>query len=83
MKYKKEFESIHNKYSELKEQHDELVKESRALVNFILRIQKKCTNADLWLMASIDPYRPLETDIQQGPMITKLFEMTHELKRKI
>ena len=70
-------------FQDLSEKYDELLLDTRSLVNYLLRIRRKCENESLWLMASCDPHKPLETEHQQGPMITKLFVLAHELKRKI
>ena len=83
MKYKDKYLSLLNEHKLLKLSNDELRKDIRILVNYILRIRKKCENESLWLIASKDPYKPLDTEHQQGEMIGHLYEMTFELKKRI
>jgi hypothetical protein len=80
---KTEFEDLLEEFQDLSDKYDLLLSESRTLVNYLLRIRRKCENESLWLMASCDPYKPLETEHQQGAMITRLFVLAQELKRKI
>ncbi|HYT46017.1 MAG TPA: hypothetical protein VEP90_27055 [Methylomirabilota bacterium] len=83
MKYKHAYEDIRDKYTELKANHDVLRKESKSLVNYILRIKKKCELNNLWLMASHDPYKKPNPEEQQGPMITKLFDIVQTIKKRL
>jgi hypothetical protein len=83
MKYKVAYEEYRDKYMELKADYDVLRKESKSLVNYILRIRKKCETNNLWLMASYDPHKDMIPEEQQGPMITKLFDMVQSIKKKI
>jgi len=76
-------QKLADKYHELETQYMELVKDSRALVNYILRIKKKCESEHLWLMASMDPHKELTTEQQQGPMVNKMFDLVQELKKKL
>jgi hypothetical protein len=71
------------KYQKLKEQNDTITKETKTLVNHLLRIRKKCSENNLWLMASCNPHQPLEDNQQQGPLVTKLFDMANKLKDKL
>jgi hypothetical protein len=71
------------KFQELEVRYNALMKETTALVNFILKIRRKCETESLWLIASHDPHKPLVTEEQQGPLVSKLFEMTESLKKKI
>lgn len=80
---KVEFEDLLDEFTNLQEDYDELLSQTRVLVNHLLRIRRKCENESLWLIASMDPYKPLETEHQQGALVTKLFVLTQELKRKI
>jgi hypothetical protein len=81
--YKDKYLGLQKDHTFLKLVHEDLRKESRSLVNYILRIRKKCENEHLWLMASRDPYKELTNEQQQGPLITKMFEMVQNVKRKI
>ncbi len=81
--YKIQHQKLSDKYDLIALRHAELVKESRSLVNYIMRIRKKCENERLYLIASHDPYKPLTTEDQQGPMVTRLFEMVTEMKKKL
>jgi hypothetical protein len=83
MKYKDKYLSLLKDYQLLKVSHDDLRKTTRILVNYILRIRKKCENENLWLIASKDPYKPLDTEHQQGEMVGNLYNMTSELKKRI
>jgi hypothetical protein len=83
MKYKQSYEHIRDKYMELEAKYNILHKESKSLVNYILRIKKKCESNNLWLMASHDPYKELKPEEQQGPMITRLFDMVQTVKKKL
>ena len=80
---KTEFQDLLDEFQDLSEKHDLLLAETRTLVNYLLRIRRKCETESLWLIASRDPYKPLETEHQQGPMISRLFVLAQELKRKI
>jgi hypothetical protein len=83
MKYKDKYLSLLKDYQLLKVSNDDLRKTTRILVNYILRIRKKCENENLWLIASKDPYKPLDTEHQQGEMVGNLYYMTSELKKRI
>jgi hypothetical protein len=83
MKYKDKYLSLSNDHRVLKHQHDDLKKNVRILINYILRIRKKCENENLWLMATRDPYKPLDTEHQQGEMVGFLYHKTSELKKRI
>lgn len=78
MKYKEKYEELLSKYND----HEEFEREVRSLLNYILRIKRKCENENLWLMASMDPHKDLLTEQQQGPMISRMFEMILEIKKK-
>ena len=80
--YKVEYQKLLHKYQALQVDHEDLQKEIRLLVNYILKIKKRCESESLWLIASHDPYKPLIEEEQQGPLITKLYQMVVELKRK-
>ena len=72
-----------NKYAELEQRHNALIKEVNGLLNYMLKIKRKCEAENMWLIASFDPYKPLTTEQQQGPMISRMFEMVTELKKKL
>jgi hypothetical protein len=63
-----------------KNNNDELTKEMRTLLNHIMLINRKCKENGLWLSAGHDPYKPLTDEEQQGPLVTKLFELTKNLR---
>lgn len=71
------------KYQKLLLEHEALVKDSKSLVNHLIRIRKKCSENNLWLMASCNPHVALEDDLQQGPMVTKLYELSDKLKERL
>jgi hypothetical protein len=81
MKYKQKYEDILSKYNVLRLDYEDLKKNSRILTNFILRIKKKCDHENLYLAAGLDPHKPLDAESQQGPLITRLYELTQELKK--
>jgi hypothetical protein len=81
--YKAELEKLNHKYENLIMEHVTVIKDARALINLVLRIKRRCEAESMWLGASRDPYLPLTTEDQQGPLITKLYEMVQELKRKL
>ena len=62
---------------------DNLTKDIRTLLNHISLIERKCRENGLFLSAGIDPYKPLDNVSQQGPMVTKLFELTKNLRTKL
>lgn len=63
--------------------NDPLIKEVRALLNHITLIGRKCKDSGAWLSAGIDPYKELNDEAQQGPLVTKLFEMTKNLRQQL
>jgi len=81
--YKEKYIDIHDKYKTLRKHCDDLEKDTRVLTNYLLRIKRKCEAENLWLMASMDPHKSLVESEQQGPMISKMFKMVINLKRKI
>lgn len=66
-----------------KNSNDPLIKEVRALLNHITLIGRKCKDSGVWLSAGIDPYKDLTAEAQQGPLVTKLFEMTQNLRQQL
>lgn len=63
--------------------NDPLIKEVRALLNHITLIGRKCQDSGVWLSAGIDPYKELTAEDQQGPLVTKLFEMAQNLRQQL
>ena len=59
---------------------DDIIKEIRTLLNHISLISRKCKENNVYLSAGIDPYKPLTDEEQQGPLVTKLFELTKNLR---
>lgn len=63
--------------------NDDFIKEFRVLLNHIMLIQRKCRENNMWLSAGCDPYKPLTDEEQQGPLVTKMFEMTKKLRQRL
>jgi hypothetical protein len=63
--------------------NEQAVKELRALLNLIYQIQRKCKAEGLWLSAGADPYKEHTDEAQQGPLVTKLLEMTKKLRKEL
>lgn len=53
----------------------------KLLIQYINRIRKKCKTNGLWLSANFDALKEPTDTQQQGPMITKLFEMVDDNKK--
>lgn len=66
-----------------KKNDDEILKQARVLINHIMLIKRKCKEHNLWLQAGHDPYKPLTDEEQQGPLVTKLFDLTANLRQRI
>lgn len=66
-----------------KKNNDDILNEVRTLLNHIMLINRKCKEKNLWLGASFDPYKPLTDEAQQGPLVTKLFEMTKNIRQRL
>jgi len=60
---------------------DEALKRLKILTLQINKIRKKCKTNGLWLSASFDALMPATDEAQQGPMITKLFEIVDDNKK--
>lgn len=60
---------------------EEMIKEVRTLLNHIMLINRKCKDNGLWLMAGYDPYKDLTDEEQQGPLVSKLFDLTKNLRQ--
>lgn len=63
--------------------NDPLIKEVRALLNHITLIGRKCQDSGVWLSGGVDPYKLLTDEDQQGPLVTKLFDMTQKLRLQL
>ena len=81
--YKSKFNNLQERIKEIENKYDELLKETKSLLSHIQKIKRKCENENLWLMAGLDPYKPLIPEEQQGPMVTKLFGLVTILKKKV
>lgn len=75
--------SYKDKYQRLLKEHNSLNRDVKVLLNHLTRIKKKCSDNNLWLMGSCNPHLPLVDDQQQGPMVTKLFDLANKLKDKM
>jgi hypothetical protein len=60
---------------------DEALKRLKALTAHITKIRKTCKSKGLWFSASFDALRPPTDEAQQGPMVTKLFELVDDNKK--
>ena len=58
-------------------------KEVKALINLILSIERRCKNENVFLQATVDPYKEFDPEAQQGPLVTRLFQMAKDMKKQI
>lgn len=58
-------------------------KDIKALINLILSIERRCKNENLFLQATIDPYKDHTSEAQQGPLVTRLFDLAKTMKKAI
>jgi len=53
----------------------------KKITQYLSRIQKKCKNNGLWLIAGFDALKEPTDEAQQGPMVKKLFELNDDNKK--
>ena len=58
-------------------------KEVKQLVNLILSIERRCKTENVFLQATVDPYKDFDPEAQQGPLVTKLFQMAKDMKKQL
>ena len=62
---------------------EQLVKDTRTLVNLILSIQRRAKAEGLWLSSGRDPYLEQTDEAQQGPLVTKMYDLARGLRKEL
>lgn len=78
MKYKSQYEKLKEANKTLKKKYTMALE----LSDLILTLKRKCDNQGIWLSAGLDVTKPLVAESQQGPMITKLYELAEQIGDK-
>jgi len=58
----------------------EAVKKLKAITLHINKIRKKCKTNGLWLSAGFDALKDPVDNVQQGPLVTKLYTLVDDAK---
>lgn len=60
-----------------------LEEDLRGLCNHIMKMRRQAEKSGNWVSMGCDPYQPLTDEAQQGPLVTQLYGMVDEARKKI
>ena len=59
----------------------ELERRLKQLIQHIGKTKKKCQDHNLWLIAGYDSLKDATDEVQQGPLINRLYDLVEDNKR--